>query len=602
MTDKIIAVGTGTTGNSTLWPTTLPKVNKYDSAGNDYQHGHRTAITGNMEGVTGIALDTIGNVYICGTLTSYTDAGINPYWPTGAYTTYKIDPNGNIIWAVNHGAAVLGITVDTSGNVYTVGDAVNSSGQVYPHTILDGGGASGDRTGYYTLKKYNSFGTLQWSSDHGFSYSHKETSQLRIPIVYSSGYLYIGGMTTAGETIEWGALTKVNATTGAVVWRAASSNYTIVTYDITVDGSGNVYICGEYFDPPIRDTVRAYDSSGNLLYYATLTGTDSAFAVGAGIAIKSDGDVLVLTTRHKFDSTNYSYLSRFSSSLVYETTYAAVYHTITPRGLVIDDDDGVYIISSNDLYATIWKYPADVSALNWSETTLGYSSGTVGAYCIAISSVETPPLQIKIFLGTPSWQGDLYTSIPGLQININFAVPFPIREYVGIPLPTIFRLYLTGGTGTIELPLSSFSYRESTTTISLDAVIPFPSIGMITDIGARTAGNLLLYRGVRFASGSEQLDLMVSVPYGSIRYDIGSKSASLSIFGDSAYTASQVKTRAIREISYRAMIAGLRRIRCAVDTYLHVSDIADLGGSETMTVNTLVLTANTDSALMEIAE
>jgi hypothetical protein len=602
MTDKIIAVGTGITTNSTSWPTTLPKIHKYDSAGNDYQHGHRTTITGNMEGVTGIALDAVGNVYICGLLTAYTDGGINPYWPAGAYTTYKIDPNGNILWTANHGAAVLGIAVDSSGNVYTVGDAVNASGQVYPHNALDGGGTSGDRTGYYTLRKYNSAGVLQWSADHGFSYSYKETLELKIPIVYYSSYLYVGGFTTAGETVEWGALTKVNATTGAIVWRAASSAYTMSTSDITIDGSGNIYICGDYYDPPIRDTVRAYDSSGNLLYSAALTGTDSAFSAGAGISIKSDGDVLVLTSRYKFNSTDYSYLSRFSSSLAYEASYAAVYYTIFPRGLVIDDDDGVYIISSNDIYATIWKYPADVSDLDWSETTTGHSSGTVGAYCITIASVETPPLQIKLDLGIPSWQGDYYTAAPGLAIALSLGIPYPIREYAGRPLPVIFRLYLTGGTGTIELPLSSFSYRESTTTINLDAVIPLPSISLITDIEDRQDGNLLLYRGVRFSDYSEQLDLMASVAFDSIRYDIGTNSASVSVSGSNAYTAGQIKTRVISEISYRATIDGARRMRGAMDTYLHVGDTADLGNSETMTVNTLTLSVNADSATLEISE
>jgi len=598
MTDKIIAVGSGINLNSLSSPTTLPKIHKYDSAGNDYQHGHRTAITGNLEGVTGIVLDTVGNVYICGILTAYTDSAVNPHWPAGAYTTYKIDPNGNIIWAVNHGAAVLGIAVDSSGNVYTVGDAVNSSGSVYPHSSLNGGGASGDRTGYYSLRKYNSSGILQWSSDHGFCFSFKETLLLRIPIIVDSGYLYIGGLTTIGSLVDWGALTKVNVTTGEVVWRKATSNFEAETYAIAIDGSGNICICGSYSG----DTVRIYDVDGNLLYSAGLTGTDSIFAAGAGIAIRSDNDILVLTSRYKYDTSNYSYLHRFSASLVYETSYSAVYATISPRGLVIDEDDGVYIISSNDLYNTVWKYPADISALDWSVATIGHSVSTVGAYCIAIASVETPPLQIKLDLGIPSWQGDYYTAAPGLAIILSLGIPYPIREYTGRPLPDIFRLYLTGGTGTIELPLSSFSYRESTTTLNLDAVIPFPSISLITDIEDRQDGNLLLYRGVRFPDSNEQLDLMTSVAFDSIRYDIGTNNASVSVSGSNAYTAGQIKTRVISEISYRATIDGARRVRGAMDSYLHVGDIADLGNSEIMTVNTLTLSVNTDSATLEISE
>jgi len=46
----------------------------------------------------------------------------------------------------------------------------------------------------------------------------------------------------------------------------------------------------------------------------------------------------------------------------------------------------------------------------------------------------------------------------------------------------------------------------------------------------------------------------------------------------------------------------VRRVRCAVDTYLAVGDTADLGGGETLIVTEIVYNISPETALMEIAE
>lgn len=605
MVTPVIAVGALSGVNNPSGPPTLPKIFKYDAAGNTYPHGNRIALTGNFQTVTGIALDAVGNTYFCGILSAYSDGALNAAWPAGVYTTYKADPNGYIIWAVNHGAAVLGIAVDDAGNVYTVGDAVNAAGTVYPHTTGGGGGAYGARSDYYSVRKYNSSGVLQWSADHGFSYSNAATYETRIPIVYRSGFLYIGGKTTQGS-MGWGALTKMNASTGAVVWRAASSAYEMSTYGIVIDAAGTIYICGDYRTPPtvsIPDVLQSYNDSGTLLHSVEMVGTDGGYAYGRDIVLRNDGDAIIVTTRYKYDADNYSYLHHFSPALAYIESYSAVYQTMAPRALAIDGDGGLYIASSNNSFNTLWKYTANAAALSWSTAPLNQSGSKLQVYSIAVSVVELPPLPIRVLLGNPSTETANYSLIPALPLPIALGIPALIRDYVGPSLPSVFRLYLTGDDGTIELPLESFSVRESETNLSVEAVIPAPTSTLIAAIDARTTGNLQLYRGWRFPDGHEQLDLLASVAFDTLRYDLGSRNASATVTGTVAREdVGSTKTRSIVGISYRATRDGVRRVRAALDTYLHVGDTADLGGGETLVVASRVITCNPTFAQLEFSE
>lgn len=602
MAKPIVVVGSMTSLGLSAGPLTTPGIHKYDTAGNTYQHGHRTEVTGNTQVVTCVAVDSVGNVYFGCTLTAYSDGSVNPYWQSGAYTTYKTDPNGFVLWKANHGAAVLGIAVDGSGNVYTVGDAVNGSGTVFPHSVVDGGGPTGTRTGYYNLQKYNGDGALQWSADSGFLYSHLETEEIRIPLIYSGSALYVGGRTVNNST-GWGALTKINPSDGSVIWRAAVPGlYEYFSREIVPDGSGNFYIAGGYQDGGSYDAIRKIDSSGSQTAAAAiLVGTDGDKGWGFGLARKSGGDLLLLSARHKYDSSNYSYLHRYNSSLVFQETYSAVSLTILPTGLAVDTaDDGIYIASSkDDTTATLYKYPASVASLSWSINTNNHSTGVSGAYAVIVAEVETPPLALRVALGVPYWVGDLSTPIPALSIPLSLATPFAMRDYAGlVALPIIYRCALDD----LTLPISSFSLRASDAGLALDIVIPAVTSTMIAEIETRLGGTLSLYRGVRFADGREQLELMAGLEVDSVRHDLGASSASVTLRASGAAPGEQVKTRALSGVSYRASIAGTRRVRASVDPYLSVGDIADLGGSETLVVAEMTVSVGVDSAIMEISE
>ncbi len=167
------------------------------------------------------------------------------------------------------------------------------------------------------------------------------------------------------------------------------------------------------------------------------------------------------------------------------------------------------------------------------------------------------------------------------------------------PRQTIYRLVLTGSPN-LELPLASFQVRRNTNQDWLECVVPIPDSATVAAINARTAGDLVIMRGVRLDDG-EMIDEMVRVSFDGLRMDVGARSSSATLSG-SATVAATPKTRTLRGISYRAFDDGRRRIRCEVDTYLSPGDTADCGGGETLLVEDMSYQVSPQSAIMEIAE
>ncbi len=226
-------------------------------------------------------------------------------------------------------------------------------------------------------------------------------------------------------------------------------------------------------------------------------------------------------------------------------------------------------------------------------------------YCLTgrsiflLESSAFPALDLPVSLTAQSWLGDLYSTIPALAIVLGFGVPALFRDYIGRPRQTIYRLVLTGSPN-LELPLASFQVRRNTNQDWLECVVPIPDSATVAAINARTAGDLVIMRGVRLDDG-EMIDEMVRVSFDGLRMDVGARSSSATLSG-SATVAATPKTRTLRGISYRAFDDGRRRIRCEVDTYLSPGDTADCGGGETLLVEDMSYQVSPQSAIMEIAE
>ena len=173
----------------------------------------------------GIAVDASGNVYVIG------DVRVTNEWMN--IWIRKYDSAGNVIWTRTHDGPAdnldygKGIAVDTSGNVYAIGDE-----------RVTGEGAN------IWVRKYDSAGNVIWTRTHngnanGSDYGNGIT-------VDTKGNVYaIGNTTITGESYNiW--VQKYNSAGNAIWTRTHNDVTNNLDYGngIAVDTSGNVYVVG----------------------------------------------------------------------------------------------------------------------------------------------------------------------------------------------------------------------------------------------------------------------------------------------------------------------------------------------------------------------
>ena len=203
------------TGNSANYAIAVDSDGNYYVAGNGGVRKYNSAGTQQWTQDPGgilqaLAIDVSGNVYVGGlsqTLTAYDSAG-----------TFR--------WSASHGNFINGLACDASGNVYLVGNRA-------PTTL-------------YSLRKYNSAGSLQWSkADHG--------STLYAVTVGDDGAIYVGGNRSSSVT------TRKYTSAGSLSWSRDYSYNAQPVYSLTVDADHTVYVVSEY-------RARAYASNGTALW------------------------------------------------------------------------------------------------------------------------------------------------------------------------------------------------------------------------------------------------------------------------------------------------------------------------------------------------
>lgn len=577
----------------------FPVLQKFDSAGNPYPHGHRVRLGGNVEGVLGIALDAIGNTYTAAQLHYYTDANSLAAYGETARTTRKHSPNGELKWAVTHGAACFGCALDDAGYLYTYGDAVNVSGSV--RSTPD------QTTGYATTRKYDSTGSLVWSSDHGYAAPNIDENYSR-PIVHRDGYLYTGSI---AYPYTAPLLTKTNATTGAVAWRAASE-FNSYIQGIAVDASGNCYVAGIFNGVSPPHCLRKYDSGGSLIAYAVAPINDVGDRCpGRGVVIRGDGHIIVAMYPVNISGT-YHVLHEYDADCVYVGRDSGAFNAWMTRGMAIDADDAIYLTRSvpSGAYSgtaqrTVLR--ADSFALTWQATTFSndledVAGNAIDATCLClVNDVQLPPLRLPVSLGIPTIIGDTYIHVPGLPLGLALGIPTILRDYVGEPLPIVYRLVFPGSSPAIVLSLKSVQIRADGSTTHATLVVTLPDLATVMALEDRIGQSIEIRRGVRFRDGREQLELFFTVMLEAIATDTGPNNASLTLSG-SAATVRAPKTRTLKSISYRNDYEGARRVRCAVDTLLRPGDTADLGNGETLLVNQMTIYATRTASTMEVSE
>ena len=197
---------------------------KYNGAGAQ-QWIRRYDGTGKMDDApTGIAVDTIGNIYVTGYSSSEHNAD---------YITIKYNTNGKQQWVQryngpgNNNDWAMAIAMDTKGNVYITGDSVN-----HLNSTVD-----------FATIKYNSTGKQQWVRRYDGPRNGEDLA--RAIALDNKGNVYVTGESHGSfGTYEYATI-KYN-TAGVRQWiqRYRGPGKNDWASAIAVDTIGNAYVTG----------------------------------------------------------------------------------------------------------------------------------------------------------------------------------------------------------------------------------------------------------------------------------------------------------------------------------------------------------------------
>ena len=232
-------------------------------------------------------IDKSGNVYVAGQFSDSTITfGFMALTNSGHEDIFivKFDPAGNYLWATSAGDTGIdiasGIACDTSGNVYVTGNFTSSQMVIGNSTLTNEG------MNDLFIAKFDQNGAPLWAQSNGgtgIDFGNEIKSD-------GNGFIYLTG-NFASPSITFGSTTLTAFGTsksftvkydlnGNAVW-AKGTDYT--SYDqarsIAIDGNGNVFSAGTYYDYSViigSDTfpnqgnkdiyLSKYDQSGNFLW------------------------------------------------------------------------------------------------------------------------------------------------------------------------------------------------------------------------------------------------------------------------------------------------------------------------------------------------
>ena len=322
---------------------------KYNTSGTlQWQTQLRTGVGGSNTNPCSIALDSSNNVYVTGYSRDSTPAFLS--------LSAKYNTSGTLQWQKSFqmaggGNFGYGNTADPSGNVYVCG--------------LDAG---------LQIAKFDTSGTVQWQRTFGSSAS----SYGRSVVTDSSGNVYVCGTTylTANASNEF-LIVKYD-TSGTLQWQKSLGNtQQEYGWSIAIDSANNIYVCGDSYQDGTGTSniqIAKYNSSGTIQWqrYLGLSGLND---FGRSVAV---------------DISNNIYVSGFSNTS--GSDYNFLFVKLPGDGSLT----GTYSVGSNSFtYAasgltdTTLSLTSSTSSLTSANTSLFDSTALADAASSLTSSVTT---------------------------------------------------------------------------------------------------------------------------------------------------------------------------------------------------------------------
>lgn len=303
------------------------------------------------ENASGIATDNLGNSYVCGYyFSSSFTIGTATLTNNGNYDLYiaKYDNSGNPIWARSFGGTfddnANAVAIDASGNVYVTGFFISPTMVCGTTTLTNS--AAGD----IFILKFDSSGNLIWAKNMGDG----GTNQGNAIATDGSGNVFITGQYNS-TTLTFGTYTLTSNGNddmfvakydgnGNVMWAlSAGDNFSDVGNGITCDATGNVFVTG-YFK-----------SSTMALGTTTLVNASATSADLFVLKLSNNGTILTAnSTGDIFDEIGYGITADVTGNVIMTGAYFSPTLTIGTSTLTNYGSRDVLTIKCDNSCNFIW--------------------------------------------------------------------------------------------------------------------------------------------------------------------------------------------------------------------------------------------------------
>lgn len=169
---------------------------------------------------------------------------------------------------------------------------------------------------------------------------------------------------------------------------------------------------------------------------------------------------------------------------------------------------------------------------------------------------------------------------------------------------TRYRLAVTGGSGPVELAISSWQMRRRDDGAAwLSIVVPGVTPAMITAVSERIDGDLVLTCETEMLTGEVITDTVLDVALTDFSYGRGPTSASMTLTSNVTRRNTNPQSRLVYGETYRAQSGGARRARFARNyPLLQPGDTVIFSDGESWTVGSMTTWVGARESNMEISE